>query len=72
MFYMKTFTVTIDEKMDRTLDELKGDFGKSSKAEVFRLAVALLRVAAEARRNSRKLAVATADDKVEKEILLPA
>lgn len=68
----KTFTVTIDEKMDRTLDDLKGSFGKSSKAEVFRLAVALLKVAADARQTSRKLVVATSDDKVEKEILLPA
>ncbi len=66
-----TFTVTIDEKMDRTLEELKGAFGKTSKADVFRLGVTLLHIAKVERERGNRLVVANAEDKVIKELVLP-
>ncbi len=39
----KTFTVGIDENLDRTIDELKEKFGKTSRADVFRMGIALLK-----------------------------
>ncbi|MBI3468701.1 MAG: hypothetical protein HY000_37335 [Planctomycetes bacterium] len=68
---MKTFTVNIDDKLDKVLDDLKESFGKTSRAEVFRMGVALLKIADEARKKGRKLVVADEADKVEKEILIP-
>lgn len=68
---MKTFTVTIDDKLDGVLDSLKEGLGKTSRAEVFRLAIALLKVAEDAKTKGRKIAIATQDDRVEKEIVLP-
>jgi hypothetical protein len=44
---MAVTTFNIDEKMGQSLDELKEHFGASSKAEVLRKAVALLKIAAE-------------------------
>lgn len=67
---MKTFTVNIDDKLDNVLDELKASMGQTSRAEVFRLAVTLLKLAEEANRQGLKLAIAD-DEKVRKEILLP-
>lgn len=67
----KTFTISVDEKMDAVLDELKGELGRPSKAEVVRLGVALLKIAADARKKNGKLNVTTEDGKVET-ILLPA
>jgi len=68
---MKTFTVSIDERLDRALDELKDSLGKTSRAEVFRLAITLLKVADEARREGLRLAIADKQGKVQKEILIP-
>ena len=68
---MKTFTVSIDERLDRALDELKASLGKTSRAEVFRLAITLLKVADEARREGLRLAIADKQGKVQKEILIP-
>ena len=42
---MAVTTFNIDEKMGQTLEELKEHFGASSKAEVLRKAVALLKIA---------------------------
>ncbi len=67
----KTFTVGIDENLDRTIDELKDKFGKTSRADVFRMGIALLKVAAEARERDLKLTVSDANDVVKKEIVLP-
>ena len=67
----KTFTVGIDEKLDRTIDELKEKFGKTSRADVFRMGIALLKVAADAKERNLKLTVSDSDDVVKKEIVLP-
>ena len=67
----KTFTVGIDENLDKTIDELKDKFGKTSRADVFRMGIALLKVAAEARERDLKLTVSDANDVVKKEIVLP-
>ena len=67
----KTFTVGIDENLDRTIDELKEKFGKTSRADVFRMGIALLKVAAEAKERDLKLTVSDQDDVVKKEIVLP-
>jgi hypothetical protein len=45
---MAMTSFNVDDKMDRTLEELKKHYGASSKAEVLRKAVALLNVAKEA------------------------
>lgn len=44
---MAVTTFNIDEKMGQALEELKEHFGASSKAEVLRKAVALLKIAQE-------------------------
>jgi hypothetical protein len=67
----KTFTVGIDENLDKTIDELKEKFGKTSRADVFRMGIALLKVAAEARDRDLKLTVSDSNDVVKKEIVLP-
>src|SRR5262245_37898371 len=68
----KTFTVSIDARLDKALDELRESLGKSSRADVFRLAITLLKVADEARQRGQKLVIADQEDRVIKEILLPA
>lgn len=67
----KTFTVGIDESLDKTIDELKEKFGKTSRADVFRMGIALLKVAADAREQDMKLTVSDKHDVVRKEIVLP-
>ena len=67
----KTFTVGIDATLDRTIDDLKEKFGKTSRADVFRMGIALLKVAAEARERELKLTISDQNDVVRKEILLP-
>lgn len=41
---MATTSFSINTKLDETLEELKGHYGASSKAEVLRKAIALLNV----------------------------
>ncbi len=65
----KTFTVNIDDKLEGTLDKLKKDF-RTTRAEVFRMGIALLKVAEEARETGYKLTISDKDDKVKKEIVL--
>ena len=67
----KTFTVGIDENLDKTIDDLKDKFGKTSRADVFRMGIALLKVAADARDRDLKLTVSDSNDVVKKEIVLP-
>lgn len=69
---MKTFTISIDERMDRTLEVLKRDLGKTSKADILRMGVALLGIASDALKQGQKMAVADQSDKVIKEILIPS
>ena len=68
---MKTFTVSIDGRLDRALDELKESMGKTSRAEVFRLAITLLKIADEARQEGLKLTISDKQGKVQREILIP-
>ena len=68
---MKIFSVQIDDRLDRALDELAVDLGKPSRAEVFRMAIALLRLVKDAQRKGLRLTLADAEDRVQKEILLP-
>lgn len=44
---MKLTSFNVDEKMDATLEDLKQHYHASSKAEVIRKAIALLKVAKE-------------------------
>lgn len=44
----KVMTFTIDQATDSVLEDLKAKLGKTSKAEILRKAIALLRVATEA------------------------
>jgi hypothetical protein len=44
---MPVTTFNIDDRMGQALEELKDHFGASSKAEVLRKAVALLKIASE-------------------------
>jgi hypothetical protein len=66
-----TFTVSIDEQMDQTLENLKRAFRRTSKADVFRMGIALLHIANEAMDKGQKLVIADREDKVVKEILIP-
>ena len=68
---MAMFSMKIDDKADATLAELQKKLGASSKAEVLRTAVALLKVAQEGRERGLKVALTNADDVVQKEIVLP-
>jgi len=68
---MKTFTVTIDDHVGQLLDDCKQALGKTSRAEVFQIALAILKVAVDAHRNGQKLVVADEDDTLKKEILIP-
>ena len=45
---MPVTTFNVDEKMDKTLEDLKDYLGATSKAEVIRRAIALLKVAKDA------------------------
>jgi hypothetical protein len=67
---MKTFSVNIDPRVDDTLEDLRRAFGKTSKAEVFRMAIALLKVAAEADAKGWWLAVADGNDRIQQRIVL--
>jgi len=44
---MAMTTFNVDERMEQSLEELKKHFGASSKAEVIRKAIALLKVVTE-------------------------
>lgn len=53
----------VDAKLDRTLEELKQHYGASSKAEVLRKAVALLKVASENEQPDGSIVMRTAQNK---------
>lgn len=46
-FDMSNLTLNLDEKAEKSVEQLKKHYGASSKAEVIRKALALLQVAAE-------------------------
>ena len=66
----KTYTVQIDSKLDSTLENLKDDLGKTSRAEVFRMGVALLKIAREGKEKGLKLTLSDENDNVQKEIVI--
>ena len=67
---MKTFTMKIDDKCDQVLEDLKRKFGRTSKAEVFRLAIAMLKIVAEGRDDGFRM-VLVKNGSLEKEIVIP-
>jgi hypothetical protein len=67
----KTFTLTIDNRFDSVLDELKENLHKSSQAEVVRLSVALLKTATDATLEGNKLTISDKDGNVIKELVFP-
>jgi hypothetical protein len=65
-------TFKFDEKLTATLEELKKATGASSKAEVVRRAIALLKVAQEGKEEGRKLVLrSTNEGGIEQEIIMP-
>jgi len=66
----KTFTVGIDEKTDECMDRLKAAFHRTSKADVFRMGIALLNVAHEANEKGHRLTISDSSDTVIKEIVI--
>ncbi len=65
----KTYTIQIDSKLEPILDKLKDDLGKTSRAEVFRLGIALLKLVTEGTQDGQKLILTKGDDR--REILIP-
>jgi hypothetical protein len=65
-------TFKFDEKLTATLEDLKKSTGASSKAEVVRRAIALLKVAQEGKDHGRKLVLRSGDEaKLDQEIVMP-
>lgn len=65
-------TFKFDEKLTATLEDLKKATGASSKAEVVRRAIALLKVAQEGKEEGRKLVLrSTNEGGTEQEIIMP-
>ena len=67
----RKFTVSIDTTFDNLLNDLRNEFNTVSKVGVFKLAIALLKVAANAKKDGFNLAVVK-DDIVLREIKLPS
>jgi hypothetical protein len=68
----ETFTVVIDYKMRNTLHKLKNALGKTSIAEVFRLAIALLTIAVEAVQRDEIITITDAKGGVSRQIIIPS
>jgi hypothetical protein len=69
---LKTLTIQIDERIDNTLNNLQEQLGgRTTKAEVFRLSIALLKIALEAHRDELKLAIVGKDNTIQRELVLP-
>lgn len=66
-----SYTVSIDGKMDKTLKDLKIDLAATSKAYVFRLAVAVLKLVVDATKRGETLAIVR-EGEVVKELILPS
>lgn len=66
-------TFKFDEKLTATLEELKAATGASSKAEIVRRAIALLKVVQDAKDDGGELVIRTRDDGIshEKVIVMP-
>jgi hypothetical protein len=66
---MATTTIKFDEQTEKLFEELKRDFGATSKAEVIRRALALLEVARQAKKTGREISV-TSEGKIEKSVIV--
>lgn len=66
-----TIVLGLSEGIDRTLDELMRKLGKTNRADIFRIGIALLKVVAEAEEKGLKLTLANEYDVVQSEIVLP-
>ncbi len=66
-------TFKFDEKLTKTLDDLKTATGASSKAEIVRRAIALLKVVQEAQEDGGEVVIRTTDgeDTRERVIVMP-
>jgi hypothetical protein len=61
---MAVTTFNVDKKLDDTLESLKEHYGASSKAEILRKAVALLKVAQESEQADGSLVIRKGDKDV--------
>lgn len=68
---MPTFTVDLDDRLDQNLKDLRTRLHQSSKANTFRLALALLKIATEARDKDLRVVLADNDNEIKQEIVLP-
>ena len=59
---MAVTSFNIDEKMDKTLEDLKRHYGASSKAEVLRKAIALLNIAKNAEQPDGSVVIRKKDE----------
>ncbi len=64
-------TFRFDEKMTKTIEELKAATGASSKAEIVKRAVALYQVVQKAHQNGEKLILKDEAAVKEREIIIP-
>lgn len=66
-------TFKFDEKLTQTLDELKTATGASSKAEIVRRAIALLKVVQEATQDGNEVVIRSTNEKERRErvIIMP-
>jgi len=68
---MKTFTATLDDIFDEVLNELKNSLIVSSKADVFRHAIAVFKTALDGYKKGLRLVLVDEDDQVQEEIAIP-
>jgi Arc/MetJ-type ribon-helix-helix transcriptional regulator len=68
---MPRVSFDVNEQFQKDFDELVKNTNSSSKAEVFRRAIALLKVASEAQAKGEKLMIADRDRNPLTEIVLP-
>ncbi|MGL5794255.1 MAG: hypothetical protein ACRC06_07565 [Waterburya sp.] len=68
---MPRVSFDVNEKFQKDFEELVETTNSSSKAEVFRRAIALLKIAAEAQAKGEKLMIADSDRNPLTEIVLP-
>jgi hypothetical protein len=68
---MAMYSMKLDKKADALLEKLKCQLGATSKAEVLRLAVALLKTVQEGRQQGMKVALINDGGRVQAELILP-
>ncbi|HEX9660977.1 MAG TPA: hypothetical protein VGB27_01720 [Candidatus Binatia bacterium] len=66
---MAMTTFNVDERMEQSLEELKKHFGASSKAEVIRKAIALLKVVTDSEDADGSITIQKKDGKEQKLII---